>query len=85
MTAPLLWIGVPLIGATVLLLISRRPMLAAIFAFGFSLTLALLAWRLPIDQAVRLGPFTLELGTTLMIFGRRFVLDNSDRPILVLL
>jgi formate hydrogenlyase subunit 3/multisubunit Na+/H+ antiporter MnhD subunit len=49
-----------------------------------ALALAMLAWLVPIGEAIRLGPWTIKLDDVLYVLGRRFELHNSDRPVLAL-
>lgn len=89
MSALALWSLIP--GVIALSLYSLRRWEKTIHITGllFALLLAWLAWRLPIGEpiALRLWPgfpiFTLEPVQT--IYGNRFTLDNSTRPVLILL
>ncbi|HNT25624.1 MAG TPA: proton-conducting transporter membrane subunit [Anaerolineales bacterium] len=85
MSAPLLWIALPGAAAVVLFLLRRWYRSTVMAGIAASLLLALLASRLPIAELVRLGPWVFKLSDTLNLFGRRFLLDNSDRPLLVLI
>ena len=82
MSAPLLWIALPGAAAVLLFLLRRWYRSTVIAGVVTSLLLALLASRLPINEFIRLGPWTLKLNDTLDILGRLFVLDNPDRPLL---
>jgi NADH-quinone oxidoreductase subunit N len=83
MSAPLLWIFIPGLIA-VLLFILRRWYRSTVLAGTLTtLILALLAWKLPINELIRLGPWTLKVNDAFNILGRRLVLDNIDRPLLV--
>lgn len=89
MTALALWSLIP--GLFALSLYSLRRWQKTIHLTGalFALLLAWLAWQLPIGEAValRLWPgfplFTIE--PVQSIYGNRFTLDNSTRPVLILL
>ncbi len=85
MSAPLIWIGLPMIMAVVLWFLHRRQPLVIVIAASFSLLLALLAWLLPIGGLIKVGPFSFEVSTTLAVLGRRFVLNDSDRVFLRLI
>jgi formate hydrogenlyase subunit 3/multisubunit Na+/H+ antiporter MnhD subunit len=82
-----LWIIAPLALAPTFYLIRRFERLTALLGLLAAGLLVFLAWVLPIGEPVSLRlwsgfpSFTLE--DTLMVLGRRFVLDNSSRPILI--
>ena len=82
MSAPLLWVLLPLVVAAVLLLAgtTRR---AGRWGAGVALALALLAWKVPIDQPVRLiGDWGFRLAPTMRVLGRQLVLTDASRPML---
>lgn len=85
MSAPILWILIPGLVAFVLFLLRRWS--DVVIAGGIIVTgiLTVLAWQLPIDAPLQLGPLTLKIADTLTILGRRFVLTDPDRPLLVLI
>ena len=84
MTSPLIWIAFPLLIAVVLWFLQQKTSLAPGLATGLCIILALLAWLVPIGNAIKLGPWSLEIQPALVIFGRRFFLESSDRYFLVL-
>jgi NADH:ubiquinone oxidoreductase subunit 2 (subunit N) len=49
-----------------------------------SLFLALLAWQLPLEQTISIGPVSFKVVDTFSVLGRRFILSDSERPLLVL-
>jgi NADH-quinone oxidoreductase subunit N len=83
MSAPLIWIALPLLFAVVLFFLqTRRPLsiiISGIICFG----LAAIALLMPISSVVKLGPLSLNIPSTLEILGRRFILENGDRTFLV--
>jgi hypothetical protein len=83
MSAPALWIGVPLIiGAMGLLLFSER---AAALAGGLTcLILSSMALVIPIDEAFLLGPLSVKVGSTASLLGRSLVLPAQEGPLLAL-
>lgn len=82
MSAPLLWIGLPLIFAVVFWLISNRRGLALIGgALAFLLMLAAL-W-LPVDAPLQVGNLSFRIQPDVQILGRRFILSSSQQPLLV--
>jgi NADH-quinone oxidoreductase subunit N len=85
MSAPLIWIILPGIVSILLLFIMRRPSWATGLSVGLSLLLFLLAWQMPIDQAIQIGPISFKVSSVIVIFGRRFVLHEADRAFLSLI
>jgi NADH-quinone oxidoreductase subunit N len=85
MSAGILWIGLPLLLAVVLWIIQSRRVFTLIAASASSLLLALLAWVLPIDNAIKLGPLSVEISSTVTILGRSFVLSSGDSRLLILI
>ncbi len=84
MSAPFLWIILPLIVAGVALLF-RNQRAVTIIGSGTTLFLSLFAMIVPIDTAMLIGPFSFKLGGTLNVLGRSFVLSATDGPMLVIL
>jgi formate hydrogenlyase subunit 3/multisubunit Na+/H+ antiporter MnhD subunit len=85
MNAPLLWIVSPLIIAVILWFLQRRTTLVIALATTLCVLLALLALTVPIASAVKLGPWSFEVGSSFAILGRQFVLDPGDRPFLTMI
>lgn len=87
MSTPVVWILFPLGLAIALYLIRRWQGVVQILGILVTLILAGLAWRLPIGQPLPLGPLAgpagLELADTLTVLGRRFVLGETARPVLI--
>jgi NADH-quinone oxidoreductase subunit N len=83
MSAPVLWIVLPLAVAA-LLLIPRDERITAIAGSIFSALLALTAWLLPIDSVYTLGALVVKLSPSLEILGRRLTLTAADQPLLAL-
>jgi NADH-quinone oxidoreductase subunit N len=82
-SAALLWIVFPLAVAPLLWLVRRRTGLMVMLATGLCLALAGLAWAIPIGKALRLGPLLVELEPALSIAGRRLIIGDADRPLLI--
>jgi NADH-quinone oxidoreductase subunit N len=83
-SAPAVWIGIPLVvGALALLLLSERG--AALTGAVTCIALALLAFFVPIDSAMLVGPFSLKVGSTASLLGRNLVISASEGPLLALL
>ena len=84
MNAPFLWIILPiLMGGFALMLINERT--TAIFGGSISLILAGLAFVLPIDEALGLGPISLKIASSVSFLGRSLVLSAADAPLLVII
>ena len=84
MSAPFLWIIFPLIIAVILWFLQRRTTLVIALATTLCALLALLAWTVPIASAVKLGPWSFEVQSSLIVLGRQFVLDPGDRSFLTM-
>ncbi|HMN61431.1 MAG TPA: hypothetical protein PJ988_13750, partial [Anaerolinea sp.] len=83
MSAALVWVLLPLVSAVGLWFLRRREGLVVLIATVICLLLAGLAWLMPIGKALRLGPLLLEIRPALEIAGRRLVLVDADRPLLL--
>ena len=84
MSAPVLWIILPLVLGVILLVFRDQRALALISGF-FCVFLALAAFLLPISETITIRKITFELSPSLQILGRSFNLVNSDRSWLVLI
>jgi len=85
MNAPFIWIGFPLILA-ILLWIPQRANITALLGGLSSLSLAALAWLLPIDTAIRLSSnLSLKFSASLAILGRQITINPTDQPLITLL
>lgn len=85
MNTPFVWILLPGLLAIILLVINRWERVVVITSSLTAGALAVLAWWLPIGQPLVFGPLTIEFVDTWSIFGRRFVLGETDRPALVVM
>ncbi len=84
MSAPLLWIFLPIGLGGFTLLVQRERTLTWLGGMT-SLILAGLGLIVPIDEALRFGPFSLKVASTVLLFGRSLVLDASAKPLLVII
>jgi NADH-quinone oxidoreductase subunit N len=84
MSAPLLWIFLPLVLAGLLLLLGN-PKAVFLIACLFTLFLTLAAWLLPIDTTLTIGGWTFKLTPSIQILGRKLSLTSADRSFLALI
>ena len=85
MSTPVVWIFVPFLIGLGLLAIQRYTRLSLLAGGICTSALALSARLLPIGRTFFVGPLAVRLADTLEIAGRRFVLGEAARPILILL
>lgn len=83
MTAPVVWIVVPL-GISAFLLVLPRERWISVLGTIFSIFLAATAFWLPPDTAQRLGSLSLRIDSTLILFGRQISLTSADQTVLIL-
>lgn len=83
MSAPALWIGLPILVGVFAFLVFDERSIAWIGGLA-SLALAGLAFILPIDEALRIGPLSLKVASSASLLGRSLVLPSGDAPLLVL-
>lgn len=83
MTAPLVWIVIPLALAALLLFIPGEKLIS-ILGTVFALSLAAFAYWLPPDAAVRIGSLSLRIDSTLTFLGRQISLGASDQVMIIL-
>lgn len=84
MSAPIIWILVPILIAPLLWLPSRGQ-ISAILGGLVTLFLALLAMIIPIDTAFRVGELSIKIATSIQILGRSISLSPADQPVLSLI
>ena len=84
MSAPILWIVVPLVVAA-LLLILRDERVTTISASLVCVLLAVTAWLLPIDTVFTVGKLAFKISPSLEIFGRSMSLTAAEQPLLILI
>lgn len=85
MSAPIIWILVPAIVAIGLFALNRFRRFSLDLGIIILLTLAGLAYILPIGETLTLGPISLRISDTFTLLGRRFILPSTDRYLLVLI
>ncbi len=84
MSAPLLWILLPLVVAG-LLLLPRNQNVITLIACLFTLFLMLAACLIPIDSTLSIRNWSFNLASSLEILGRRLILTSADRSFLALI
>ena len=85
MNAPIIWIMLPLGLSGLLFLINRWRRVAGGVGSAFALLMAGAAWLLPVGKPIQLGIVSFEIQPAWIVFGRRFFLENSDRPFVIVL
>ena len=83
MSAPLLWIILPLLVAGVLLIVQNQKVIL-VTACLLTLFLALAAWLLPIDTPLRVGGWSFKLASSIQVLGRNLTLASANRSFLAL-
>src|SRR5512145_2945684 len=84
MNAPTLWIIVPVILGGVLLFINNHRTLSIVGGTA-AVLLALTAQFVPIELALKLGPFSLKIDSSLTILGRVLLIQPSEGHLLALI
>lgn len=85
MNTAFIWILLPGGLAGILLLLHRYERLTVTLSTLTAALLAILAWWLPFNQRLSLGPLVVEIANTWPILGRQFALGDADRPAMVML
>ncbi len=84
MSSPLVWIFFPLIAALILFALQRWQSWVAAAGTLAALGLAGLAWWLPFEEIITLGPWSFKIAEHFIVAGLQFTLTNAVRPMLVL-
>lgn len=82
MNAPMLWVILPGVLAGILTIFSGNQGWTRWGGLGSAAGLALLAKVVPIGSSFRLGLWDITISPQLTFFGRRFLLQDADRPLL---
>ncbi len=84
MSAPILWIGLPLLAGVAIFFLSNEKY-SAYFGGGVAALLSLTALFIPIDTALLLGSLSLKISPAIEIFGRSFEFSAADGPLLAMI
>src|SRR3990172_9167578 len=84
MSAPTLWIIVPIFLGALLLFITNQRVLS-VLGGSAALALALIALFVPIELAMRLGPLSVKIDSSLTILGRVLLIQSSEGHLLALI
>jgi formate hydrogenlyase subunit 3/multisubunit Na+/H+ antiporter MnhD subunit len=84
MNAPTLWIIVPIfLGALLLFITNQRAL--SVLGGSAALALALVALFVPIELALKLGPFSVKIDSSLVVLGRALTIQSTEGPLLALI
>lgn len=84
MSAPALWIVVPLIFGVLLLFINNQRVLSVLGGVA-AIALALVALVVPIEVAMTLGPLSWKIDSSLTVLGRVLLIQPSEGSLLALI
>lgn len=84
MSAPVLWIIVPMLFGGFTLSLGRQRTIALAGGIA-SFALAGLALILPIDEAMRIGPLSIKIASSASFLGRSLVLPAAEAPLLAVI
>lgn len=85
MSAPQIWIFIPLAVSFFLLLIRKKRVFSALIAGSACAFLSIFALTVKIGEIFPMGPAMIEIGSILTFFGRSFNLVDGDRFLIALL
>jgi NADH-quinone oxidoreductase subunit N len=84
MNAPIIWILIPFTaGLSLLFFLHNRY--SPLIGGALSITLALGALIFPIDTALLLGSISIKISASVQFFGRSFVLNTADGPLIAII
>lgn len=77
MSAPLIWIVIPIGLALLMLTLSRFRKVVLPVSIGLCLLLAVLAWKLPVDETIRISSLIFKVDSSMSILGRTLTLNGG--------
>ena len=84
MSAPFIWIFIPVIVGGLSLFVTRERV-AMMVGGVTAIILTVAALIVPIDEALGFGSFSLKVASSFQILGRNLTLDSSEAPLLAIL
>ncbi len=84
MSAPTLWIILPMLFGTLLLFMNNQRALSILGGL-VAVALAMIAEFVPIELAMRLGPYSLKIDSSLTILGRVLLIQPERGPLLAVI
>lgn len=84
MNAPTIWVIAPLTFAILLLFIANQRALS-VLGGSFAIGLALIAQFVPMEEALRMGAFSLRIDSSLTVLGRVLLIPPEEGPLLALI
>ncbi len=82
--APLLWIALPIVAGSLLLLV-RNARALSILGGSLATILALVAQFVPIAEALRLGNLSFKIDSSLNVLGRALTIDSAEGSLLAVI
>lgn len=82
MSALLLWVLFPGFAAAILFLFRHNRLPSSFIGSGIAFLLGWIAWQVPIEEALSLGPISIKISETMLVLGREFSFTNLERPLL---
>jgi len=84
LSAPIIWIFIPfIIGILIFFFLPKRH--SALAGGTLATILSIVALVFPIDRALLLGSVSLKISPSIQFFGRSFVLNTADGPLLAII
>lgn len=85
MSAPLLWIGLPILAGLILAALNRWWRFGMAAGISLALGLALAAWLLPYDDLIVLGPWSIPFADRIVTGSIQIILAEKERSFLMML